>query len=400
MKGRVTVWWLLFDVIIGLPVNLLSYFMPKQKNLWVFGSWFGMRYSDNTRILYEYCKNDSGLRPVWVTRSPKVYADLREKGDEVYLLPSWRGYWVCMRAGCAFYTCGPDDLSPFFVSGSRKIQLWHGIPLKRILYDDDVRYPATPFGNLRLWIDRTVRFFMPSRRQAWDYVVSSSPEVSRRLKSAFRVSESRLIETGYPRADRILGLASPAAQGRKVILYAPTHRHEGRGPFQATDFLRGLDLDALNGLMRDSGYVFKIKLHNYHSSEPLRDLLAGFEFVELVDGSVDIYDVLPAVDLLITDYSSIYFDYLVLDRPVFFYCFDLDDYRQNERGMYDDYEKVTPGPRFVTWNDFTPHFLALVSGVDAHAAERHQLLQFFYGDQPAGACARLTSFLRNNGASA
>ncbi|MBK8233262.1 MAG: CDP-glycerol glycerophosphotransferase family protein [Candidatus Eisenbacteria bacterium] len=109
---------------------------------------------------------------------------------------------------------------------------------------------------------------------------------------------------------------------------------------------------------------------------------------ETLGADRDVQEVLGEADVLITDYSSCYIDYLLCDRPILFYCHDLDRYR-SERGFYFEYESVTPGPRTASVEELIRHLDAALSGKDEYVASRAQLRERFFKDPDAGSCERV-----------
>lgn len=336
--------------VLLMPVSIVSRVFPKDHSLWVFGSWFGYRYSDNTRYMYEYLLDKDGVRPVWITKDKSLIPQISSRGGLVYYAYSLRGIWCSLRAGKAFYVCGPSDISEYLVFGAQKIMFWHGIPLKRILYDDDLRYPAGLYGKFFYFRDYLLRSVLPDKRQSWDYIVSSSSLVTDRLCSAFSVSSKKILQFGYPRQDILFEGGGGKCADAKVILYAPTHRQEGKGDFSALDFFKDFDFFAMDSYFSERKIKFLINLHFYHDSAPLLEKVKGLSNISICS-SGDIYRVLGSVDVLITDYSSIYIDYLFLGRKIVFYSFDYDEYVAVDRGLYEDYFTTVPGPICKSWSE-------------------------------------------------
>lgn len=229
------------------------------------------------------------------------------------------------------------------------LQTWHGTPLKRI-------GNHVPIRNLSL----SYRELM--RREAesyWDLLLAQSEWAGNTLREAFGYSGS-VLEAGYPRNDvladrtesekvrlrtrRRLGINSAE---QRVVLYAPTWRDnlkEASGHYSSVDFLN------VNAASRKLGRSYTI-LYRGHSNS----LNAGPQKFSdsVIDASTypDINDLIAASDVLITDYSSIMFDYVVTGRPIIFLCPDLDAYRDSVRGFYFDFESAAPGPIVKTASD-------------------------------------------------
>ena len=102
--------------IINIPLYYLSFFIPKNKNIWVFGAWFGKKYSDNSKALFEYVnKNDKEIFAVWLTESKTVFRDLNQKGFNVHYTYSFKGYFYSAVAKFNFVSSGMSDVNRYFI---------------------------------------------------------------------------------------------------------------------------------------------------------------------------------------------------------------------------------------------------------------------------------------------
>lgn len=130
----------LIKYIFSLPLYWLSFFIKKDKKLWVFGAWAGQRYSDNSRYIFEYVhENETGIRAVWLTRNPNILNDLRSRGYETYSIVSIKGFIIGSRAVVYFFTDSLFDVGQLSSGRGLKFQLWHGVPLKKIGYDSNIK---------------------------------------------------------------------------------------------------------------------------------------------------------------------------------------------------------------------------------------------------------------------
>jgi CDP-glycerol glycerophosphotransferase len=224
--------------------------------------------------------------------------------------------------------------------GQIVVQTWHGTPLKRIGFDiEDVQ-----FANPR-YLEKVAKE-VPS----WSYLVSPNPFSTPIMRRAFRY-EGEIIEAGYPRNDV---LASPDRDllaervrarlglppGKRAVLYAPTWRDDSfYGPGKYRLDLR-LDLDRAASVLGDD-YVLLIRRHpNVVDTVPA----AAGGFVRDVSGYPDVAELFLVADVLLTDYSSLMFDYANTGRPILFFTYDLEHYRDRLRGFYFDFESQAPGP--------------------------------------------------------
>jgi CDP-glycerol glycerophosphotransferase len=252
--------------------------------------------------------------------------------------------------------------------GTTYLQSWHGTPLKRIHHDVVVERPG--------WLDG------PDRDVArWDHLLSPNPASTERLRHAFRY-QGPIHETGYPRNDELSGphreeiRARMRAQlgipdGTTAVLYTPTWRddlvfdHTG-----ARDFELPIDLAGFADRL-GADHVLLVRLHSIVTDRP--------EFppdlpVRDVTDVVDTAGLYLAADLLVTDYSSAMFDFAITGRPMLFFTYDLDHYRDGLRGFYFDLEEVAPGPLIATSKELIDS-IADVEAISAEYAHRYALFR-------------------------
>jgi len=182
----------LFKYIFSLPLYWFSFSIPRSKNIWLFGAWFGYRFADNSRHVYEYIyEKGLSIRAIWLSRKRSIVDTLRKNGREAYLVSSLHGYWFSCRAAVVISSNGKADVNRLAISRAKKIQLWHGIPLKKIgLFDDiSVKYSNHKFNKLyktsSINLIKIKNAFFPFLKEKWDIITSTSPVVSKRMASAY-----------------------------------------------------------------------------------------------------------------------------------------------------------------------------------------------------------------------
>lgn len=347
--------------LLAVPIALLAYTFPRNPKLWVFGSWAGVRFADNSRYLFLSLANSpfAGIRPVWITKDRSLARRLRTLGFQAFAKWSLRGSWSLLRAGVYLFDCRIGDLSRSTVGRAKRVNLWHGMPLKRI--EHDIRQQTNVFRRAydarglsrRMW-----RLVLPEAFERYDFVLAPSRSVARVFQSAFQVPEEQIIVGPYPRLDSFrMPTASTTAgsdaedalqlqidearnHGERIVAYIPTFRDSrpNAGPIP-------LDWAAVHEALQRNNARLLLKLHPV---DKLRLPTLAFDTITVVSSDCDVYAFLKDVDILITDYSSVYFDYVVLDRPIIFFPYDLTDYREHSRELYFDYESITPGPRVLS----------------------------------------------------
>jgi CDP-glycerol glycerophosphotransferase len=320
----------LFLAIVLFP---LACVVPKCRRIWCFGSWFGERYADNSKYAFEAACEigaSQGIEPYWISRSPEIVASLRKQGKNAHISTSVRGLWIQLRAHVFVCTINCRDFC-FGVVTPRSVfvQLWHGSPLKKIGFD-------APAGVVARCVSR-IRAFTTDR---YSFVVSPAPIFDKPLMSAFGIDKKKVLRSGYPRNDglfvsecrkreiRSLLSVPPTAQ---LVLYLPTHRSEGRDVDALLPLFKGFRYAA--AALANQGIHVVAKPHFYDLRHFPVESSDGFAISHTLEG-LDLYEVLGASDALVTDYSSVFFDYEILGRPVYFLTPDMDWYREKGRGLY------------------------------------------------------------------
>jgi CDP-glycerol glycerophosphotransferase len=243
--------------------------------------------------------------------------------------------------------------------GALYLQTWHGTPLKRIHRDATSHPPDEVMAALDEDIAR------------WDLLVTPTEAGTRLLRSAFGY-RGTVLETGYPRNDVLLApdrdahrarvrAALGLPEGVTAVLYAPTYRDD-EAVAGATAPL-GLDAGALAARLGDDAVVL-LRVHHYMAHQPRP---AGGGRVLDVSGHPDVSDLYLAADVLVTDYSSSMFDFVVTGRPVVLYAYDLAHYRDELRGFTFDLETEGPGPVVLDQEALTAALLDLPGVAAAHA---------------------------------
>jgi len=343
----------------------------KKNTILLFGSGNGKTYSDNSRYLFEYfskiknLKETKNIRPIWLTRSKNICRFLTEKGLECYLFYSLFGIYFALlsKANCVCSSLADLSIFAYFTPRHKLIvQLWHGTPLKIL---ENYKMPIIKSLALRLFL----RFL---GRQADLYISDTVLNVP--IYKQF-VSEDKIIITGQPRTDLLI--KSKSTHDEITILYAPTWREY---PFS---FFTKEDLRSLGVFLEKKKIVFYIKWHDVQKKEIKMPTSNCIRFLQ-----TDITDFLPEVDILITDYSSVYFDFLLLDRPIIFAPFDLDFYK-NSRGFYYPYDEVTPGPKAKTWKEVILQIELLCDGGDRWQSMREEIRNRFHAHKDGQNCKRV-----------
>lgn len=375
----------LLDFVVKWIFRFFVSFSVRSNKIYVFGSWYGAKFADNSKFIYLSALQEQNLIPVWITKDPEVLSFLKKHHYRAYMHNSLKGIFYQLRASVYFTTVSRQDLSESLLAGAIRINLWHGIPLKKIMYDDrmffdKLRDAESGFlQSVKVKIRKVVSNYVYTK---YEYLVSSSDTITKIYARAFRKNKDQVLQFGQPRNDVFFSdhlEIEPfpfANKYSKVILYMPTHRNEGK---QIMDMNALLDPVKLNEFCRVNNCLFLVKKHYYHKGEQTQD----YEFVKDITSEVfDSQVLLKYADILITDYSSCYIDYLLLDRPLIFYNYDQENYTKVDRELYFNYDDVTPGIKVQT----APELLEairdhLTDNKDVFLEKRNQVKDLFYAKE-------------------
>ncbi|MBO0991467.1 CDP-glycerol glycerophosphotransferase family protein [Bacillus sp. SD088] len=368
-----------------VSIHAFSKAVPKKRNLVVFGGENGKGFRGNTKYLFLEIAKDPQLNCVWISKSDQVVTQLTKQGYQAYKHNSPKGIYYQLRAKLVIHSHSiNDDFSKPFLGGAISYNTWHGVGLKKV-WGANKKTFSYKILHEKSWLKRYFGSFVVKTNQAkTNYVVSTSNAVSSYYPETFLVPESHVIQMGQVRNDVFFKetqedlLIPEWIRRQKVIMYMPTHRNFGK---LETDINLVFDFQKLNQLCAEKGYIFLVKRHMYSSGQ------VPSIYENIIDISEEDYDpqlLLKYTDILLTDYSSCYTDYLLLDRPVLFYSYDLNVYLQKSNEMYFNYFDVTPGPKV---NDFS-HLLKELEGAmedpTCYAEERDRVLNIFYAKENQG----------------
>ncbi|WP_326480879.1 CDP-glycerol glycerophosphotransferase family protein [Virgibacillus halodenitrificans] len=347
--------------------------LPVKKNTVIFESFLGKQYSDSPRAIYEYLeKNNLGYEMYWSAdrRHIELFKDkdvkaVRRFSIKWLLLMARAGYWVS------------NSRLPLWIPKPKHttyLQTWHGTPLKKLAADmEEVHMPGT----------NTVKYKQNFIKEAskWDYLVSPNAYSSEIFERAFQFNK-KMVESGYPRNDFLINEnnvetineikeSASLPLDKKIILYAPTWRDNQFYEKGKYKFDLQMDLELMKEELGKE-YIIVLRLH-YLVAENLD--LTGYEgFVYDFSYHEDIRELYLIADMLITDYSSVFFDYANLKRPMMFFVYDIEDYRDNLRGFYFDFEKKAPGPLVKT----TKELILEIKNIDEHGFSPSETTESFY----------------------
>lgn len=325
-----------------------SFLVKRRNNLWAFGC--GPGIGEGALPLFELARRSRpDVSHVWIARDSRDLALAESLGIPAVLKGSWRGFVTTLRARVLVVTHGLGDVNRFGTRGAFVVQLWHGIPLKLINLDSPVT-TSSGSGVVSRVLQRMYRLAASTIA-----LMPAASEVSaQRLRSAFGLPGDRVVVTGDPRDDVVVTRDPAAArsalfaalklrdEGRRVVMYAPTWRDGDVDPGVPT----AVEWERIGRWLETSRSILVVRPHPLGIGE----WATSRKLVTLLSSEIasDVTPLLGAVDLLITDFSSIAFDFALTGRPIAFLAPDREAYEAS-RGLYEPYEKFSGGRESRSW---------------------------------------------------
>jgi CDP-glycerol glycerophosphotransferase (TagB/SpsB family) len=404
----------------GMLSCLLSGNSDKDPARIVLTSFHGDGYRGNTRVLFERLCRHPELKPVWLSRNPCLVRKLRDTygANRACLTHSLSGIRALRSAGAVFLTHGTSDY-PFMRLPRRAliIQAYHGLPTKR------GEYLRPRSENKPSFLHRKI---LEYRFRPVTHFLSSSLFVTELFSSRFNIPRERFLETGYPAYDALVNRGRPAAgtsssaeilpeagiaddsalsadeslsvrfsrfwpdapAAQKLILYAPTFRRAKRTRWFPFD---DRDLHALARWLDEHNALMALRAHPNEGLDmrPYRRISSRFvpggqESVE------DVFDLLPFTDVIMSDYSSIFIEGLLLDIPAVLLPYDLASY---ERGLPLPYDQMAPGPTVFSHNELLNALDCALDRTDGFHEDRKRIRERYFSSQDGNATDRVIRFL-------
>lgn len=377
-------------------------FLSKVPGLILFGAMKGNYYGDNSRHLYEWIiSNRPDLKPVWLTTNKEVFESLKNQKKPVLLQYSMKAIRLLSQVQVATFTNSLKDLaidSRLVPNSIKLVALRHGRSVKRVR-----------FARLNHKISHNETLVRKYEGRLIKYAISTSDFISDLQEKCLHIGREKHVVTGYPRNDILSNPPKSIFQNWKnligdiqperVILYAPTWRH-GRAQTRFFPF-EDFDNDLLVEFLEETKSLLLFRPH-------VNDLIYSklIEFLSSLTGATDmirmithkewddVNSILPFVDILISDYSALYHDFLLLDRPIILIPYDKEDF-EKENGFLYDYDKYAPGPIVNSFKLFMIHMQNIVGKVDEFSDRRHILCDKVHMFKDDLSCERTVKLFDN-----
>ncbi|MGV8108425.1 CDP-glycerol glycerophosphotransferase family protein [Methanospirillum sp.] len=370
-------------LIIPFKLFLLTidYLYPKNDKLIIFGSYNGKYCSGCPKALFEFIKKE---HPEYFV---SYYLPFKKENYWEIFLEIVRFFPIFFNAKFIVSSHPSSDFIPYIWWSNRKIFIntYHGIPFKAMLYADS----SETNENLRR---------IPKENDKTSYYLVASKLEASLISYCLLLNPRKFCYLGHPKNDILLktdifpslsNFLGSDIKYNKVVLYCPTFRH-GKSVelFPFNDY----DSERFNLFLENNGMLILMRTHAYSlNNENLvaktRIINFGFDICE------DIYSILSEIDCIITDYSSIFIDYLLVDKPIIFLPYDLEAYKKSRGLLFDDYEFWTPGYKVESFNDFLVCLNEVAIGTDKFQESRRKICKQFHYHQTSNSCENIFNFI-------
>jgi len=350
--------------LVYYPIYFFSFLTPRKKNRWVFGA--GYNFAENPKYLYlEVLKKNPEIEAYWITKERNVYDELVEKKLPVAYIWSLKGINLLFTAGVYIaYSHLYESIFFWSLGRAKQVNLWHGIALKNVGFSKNIK---ASYYRLKHPLTKYIyRVFLQHLYRKPNLFLATSDFTVQEFKKSFDLHDKHIVEADYPRCtilhksgqeidQHILDFESVKTKilyekmkaYSKVILYMPTWRDGDSKYLEKT----GFNYSEINKLCKQRNLLFIFKLHPKTPLEQLKGV-EKYSNLLIVDSKLDFYPLLPFVNLLITDYSSIYFDFMhVKDVYTLFFPFDYETYIKRDRDLAFDYDENINGIRVNTFDE-------------------------------------------------
>lgn len=360
--------------MVRFLVKMLNTLIPKKKNKWVFLS--HPDYTDNPRSFYELINAKfPDISCTWIVSDPELGKLMKSSGIRAVRKNSVMGFFAFARSKVVITS--HTNLSSIRSKRQVFINLWHGVPLKCIEFMDKNENKKN----------------IPKLNDSKAITISTSDTVSSLLSACFHVNHEHIYVTGQPRNDKLfspitttelLNLVDIKSKDfDHVVFYMPTfrqgyiNRKEGRQFDESNIFgFENFDKNKFSTFLEENKILFLCKLHPFEETMFKNKIDELGKYVHLIKNDdlfrkdINLYSLIAKSDILITDYSSVYFDYLLINKPIIFVPTDLEEYRKKRGFVIEPYDFWAPGPKAITQEKLQNEIIKCIENPEYYKDER------------------------------
>ena len=377
-------------VFLNVVYFVQSLFWKKDEKVILFGSWFGNRFADNARYLYQYLsenKEKYGLKHVvWVTHSAAIQKELSEMGYECFVMDSKESLYYHKKAK-THIICNDrqKDILCQYSYRAKRINLWHGVGVVKKFGKASSNVERTrsrhkfvycilrSFSNSKLYR----LFFVYPGGWAYSYLLSPTEITDKQFSKSFGgLPQKLMVHALYPRLLLNYPLLlqekevlNKMKNFKKIILYLPTFRiDEGSFDFRKVS-------KSVSNVLSENGILW---IQKNHTASEISDDISINNNVLTLPSTFDINVLLPHITLLVTDYSSVATDARYFHKPVLFYMPDYEEYKNGSNGFKEEAHELLSGPQFFNIDSLKEGLLRYVESPNSAVPENYDYLREKY----------------------
>lgn len=378
--------------LVSYLMDMVIQYLPRDRHKWVYGANSG--FKDNPKYLYlQAAYEHPEINSIWIGHNKNDVCYLRSKGLKAYYWLSLKGLYHTLTAGVAICDHQLGNINSYLLGGAYYVNLWHGSSVKRVRWQNtDVfvkNYHLKNKDEMRTSFVFRIMFYQvlfkgpdfclaPSTIQAKEFFAPMMDiPIENCVVGVFPRSQLLIAGKGAAldfikknESRETLDFVEGLNKYNKVYVYMPTWRRT-KSDFIASS---GIDWKKLNGVLGKRNELLILKLHPFTKLN--MDKLSAYSNIMTYPSKSDVYTVLPFIDCLITDYSSIYTDFLMMNKEIILFVFDYEDYVHNSNDL-GEYDKYFVGKRAY---DFAQLLQIMERGEDCHVPQEkyQELMEFFW----------------------
>lgn len=361
---------------------LLSLFIRRDEKKIAIGSWLGMRYMDNSRYLAEYLDKNCPEYTVFWVGNKEIKEEVLANNNRLIFLErnKFKSNIQLLRCKYFFFSQmhNADIASLNVYNGAVLCYLHHGMPIKK--WAADGLNQGTPSTR---GMKRKVSGWLTGSMIDYDFFVTSSPLHDATNLTALHykgATEEKNIHSGTPRNDMLINYDASFAHtmkerysaslgfeaNKKVVMYLPTYRRISKDIWTFSS-LTSEQAERLNALLVKHNAVL---IEKSHFAEKVSFETIEKENVKFADSKINLQEMLLFTDIMISDYSGAYLDFILMDRPVVHFAYDYEYYKNTDSGLYYDIEDFSAGEVVDTFDSVLLALDHLLSGQDDYTEKR------------------------------
>jgi len=398
--------FLLTKNLIFFPLNILyliSFLIPRKPNSWCIGGWEGEQFRGSCQYFYQFLKNKKNLEVYWITKNKNLFRKFNKKDKNFLYAFSILGFYHLLRSKKLIFSHGLYDFIPTFTGGSKKIMINHTTyPIKEMSFYKNIKQFHF-LKKLFFFINSPFNYLKPD----FEIVSSEKNKFGIFLDENNNHEKKRIIGLGLPKTDYLISLLNKTKLSQnfklinkyfpnsnvksKLILFLPTWRSEKS--FSIFNF--GYDNNLIQNFLKKHNLFLLVNFHPFDNNKITKKNIANNNRVKFLNLQNDeINNIFYLSDILMTDFSSIFSDFLIFDKEIVFAKFDYLSY-QKERRIKVNYDKL-PGFKITDWDEFTICISKILKDKSINKSLRSLYKYKIYEKNTSGDnCSNIFKFIAN-----